>query len=184
MNASDAAPLREMWYFALPAAALARGRVRPKTLLGEPLLLGRSSAGTAFALRDICPHRGIPLRYGRFDGQEVECCYHGWRFAPSGQCTAIPSLTQSQELDIGRIRVKSYPVTERQGVIWVYMGEAPAGAPPVADLPDIGERGPDLIESLAFPCTIDHAVVGLMDPAHGPFVHRAWWWRSGGSILE
>jgi phenylpropionate dioxygenase-like ring-hydroxylating dioxygenase large terminal subunit len=51
-------------------------------------------------------------------------------------------------------------------------------------LPDIGERGPDMVECLVFPCTIDHAVVGLMDPAHGPFVHRAWWWRGRQTIHE
>jgi phenylpropionate dioxygenase-like ring-hydroxylating dioxygenase large terminal subunit len=185
MEPSAAAPLREMWYFALSGAALRRGRMTARTLLGEPVLLGRAADGAVFALRDICPHRGIPLSCGRFDGREVECCYHGWRFDPSGRCTAIPSLLPDQEFDIGRIRVKRYPATELQGNIWIYLGdEDPAGAPPVPMLPDIGARGPDLSESVRLPCAIDHAVVGLMDPAHGPFVHRAWWWRSRHSIHE
>jgi phenylpropionate dioxygenase-like ring-hydroxylating dioxygenase large terminal subunit len=155
-----------------------------KTLLGEPVLLGRDADGRVFALRDICPHRGIPLSCGRFDGREVECCYHGWRFAPSGQCTAIPSLTPEQTLDLGRIRVRSYPVVEAHGLVWVYFGADPTDAPPPPALPDIGARGPDLFESVRLPCAIDQAVVGLMDPAHGPFVHRAWWWRSARSIHE
>lgn len=184
MEANSAAPLREMWYYALPGAALKPGRMVAKTLLGEPLLLCRGADGDAFALRDICPHRAMPLSCGRFDGREVECCYHGWRFDKSGQCTVIPSLLPDQELDIGRIRAKRYPVTERQGNLWVFFGERPEQAPPVPVLPDIGERGPDLFESLRFSAAIDHAVVGLMDPAHGPFVHRAWWWRSRRSIHE
>jgi phenylpropionate dioxygenase-like ring-hydroxylating dioxygenase large terminal subunit len=184
MEANSAAPLREMWYFALPGAVLGRGRMRAKTLLGEPLVLCRGADGTVFALRDICPHRGIPLSCGRFDGREVECCYHGWRFDGSGACTAIPSLVPAQDFDIARIKVKAYPAREVQGNIWVYFGDDPAGAPEVPVLPDIGERGPDMAECLAFPCTIDHAVVGLMDPAHGPFVHRAWWWRGRQSIHE
>jgi phenylpropionate dioxygenase-like ring-hydroxylating dioxygenase large terminal subunit len=184
MEADSAAPLREMWYFALPGAVLGRGRMRAKTLLGEPLLLCRGADGGVFALRDICPHRGIPLSCGRFDGREVECCYHGWRFDGSGTCTAIPSLVPGQALDIARIKVKAYPAREIQGNVWVYFGDDPAGAPAVPVLPDIGERGPDMVECLVFPCTIDHAVVGLMDPAHGPFVHRAWWWRGRQTIHE
>jgi phenylpropionate dioxygenase-like ring-hydroxylating dioxygenase large terminal subunit len=184
MEADSASPLREMWYFALCGAMLKRGRMLAKALLGEPLLLGRAADGRVFALRDICPHRGMPLSCGAFDGRDVECCYHGWRFDPSGQCTAIPSLVPEQDFDIARIRVKRYPAVEVQGNIWVYLGEDPAGAPPVPVLPGVGERPPDLYESLRFPCAIDHAVVGLMDPAHGPFVHRAWWWRSRRSIHE
>jgi phenylpropionate dioxygenase-like ring-hydroxylating dioxygenase large terminal subunit len=184
MEANSAAPLREMWYFALPGAVLGRGRMRAKTLLGEPLLLCRGADGGVFALRDICPHRGIPLSCGRFDGREVECCYHGWRFDGSGTCTAIPSLVPGQALDIARIKVKAYPAREIQGNVWVYFGDDPAGAPAVPVLPDIGERGPDMVECLVFPCTIDHAVVGLMDPAHGPFVHRAWWGRGRQTIHE
>lgn len=184
MEPNTAAPLREMWYFALCGRDLRPGRTAGKTVVGEPLLVGRDRAGHAFALRDICPHRGMPLRYGRFDGAEVECCYHGWRFATDGQCTAIPSLVEGQAFDRTRIRVRAYPTREVQGNIWVYIGEDPSGAPEVPVLPDVGERMPDLFESVRFPCPIDHAVVGLMDPAHGPFVHRAWWWRSRRSIHE
>jgi phenylpropionate dioxygenase-like ring-hydroxylating dioxygenase large terminal subunit len=124
------------------------------------------------------------LSCGAFDGREVECCYHGWRFDRNGRCTAIPSLVPEQELDIARIRVRRYAAVEVQGNIWVYLGDDPAGAPPVPVLPDVGERGPDLYEAVRFLCSIDHVVVGLMDPAHGPFVHRAWWWRSRRSIHE
>ena len=88
--------LEGLWYHAMPARALRRGRMRGLTLLGRPLLLGRAADGKAFALRDICPHRGIPLSDGQFDGQEVECAYHGWRFRPDGQCSAIPSLVAGQ----------------------------------------------------------------------------------------
>ncbi len=183
MDETSAAPLREMWYMALPGAALKRGRMRAKTLLGEPLLFSRDDGGTAFALRDICPHRAMPLSEGSFDGREIECCYHGWRFAPSGQCTAIPSLAAAQDFAVDRIKVRSYPVREAHGLVWAYMGEDAAAAPPPA-VPEIDERGPDLVESMVFPCALDEAVVGLMDPAHGPFVHRAWWWRSRRSIHE
>src|SRR5262249_46449523 len=91
------APLRQAWYSAIPGARPRRGEMRPKILLGEPVLLGRDRSGGVFALRDLCPHRGIRLSCGSFDGTEVECCYHGWRFATDGRCTAIPSLVPGQE---------------------------------------------------------------------------------------
>src|SRR3546814_15431920 len=60
--------LRDIWYFALPSSDLRPGRMLARMLLGEPMLLGRAADGSVFALRDIYPHRGIPLPDGRFDG--------------------------------------------------------------------------------------------------------------------
>jgi len=75
-----------------------------------------------FAMRDSCPHRGIPLSYGRLDGEVVECCYHGWRFdACSGQCVEIPSLSSQDKLKVERIFAGHYPCEERDGYVWVYM---------------------------------------------------------------
>ena len=184
MADDSAAPLREAWYYALAGRRLKPGSVLAKTLLGEPILIGRERTGTAFALRDVCPHRGIPLTCGRFDGREIECCYHGWRFTSDGGCTAIPSLVAGQDFAIDRIRVPSYPVREVQGNIWIYFGRDPAGAPEIPHVPEIGERSYAIAETVRFAGPIDHAVVGLMDPAHGPFVHRSWWWRSRRSIHE
>lgn len=181
--------LRNLWYYALPGNQLKPGAMVAKTLLGEPVLLARSRTGQAFALRDICPHRAVPLTCGRFDGQEVECCYHGWRFDTAGQCTAIPSLTVDQKLDLGHFRVKQYPVREVQGNIWIYIPESNKAnvSLPEIDIPLIPEFGDypyQAVETLRFPCFIDHAVVGLMDPAHVPFVHRVWWWRSNAVLSD
>lgn len=176
--------LWDIWYFALPSASLVAGRLVARTLLGEPVVFGRQTDGTVFALRDICPHRGIPLSDGRMVGGEVECCYHGWRFGADGVCTSIPSLVDGQAMDVSRIRVRRYPISEAAGCLWIFMASDPAKAinpPPPPTLPPVAVR-PKLTEVLEFPCHVDHAVVGLMDPAHGPFVHRSWWWRSGQSI--
>ena len=181
---NNSAALREVWYFALPGHRLKRGRMVAKRLLGEQLLLCRDGTGDVFALRDCCPHRGMPLSFGRFDGSEVECCYHGWRFGTNGQCTAIPSLVEGQPLDVSRIRVQTYRAREVQGNIWVFFGDNIDVAPEIPRVPDFGEEGYRLVETMRFPGSIDDAVVGLMDPAHGPFVHRSWWWRSRRSIHE
>jgi phenylpropionate dioxygenase-like ring-hydroxylating dioxygenase large terminal subunit len=179
VDGESAAALREVWYYALPGHRLRPGRTRAKTLLGEPLLLGRDAGGRVFALRDLCPHRGMPLSCGSFDGREVECCYHGWRFATDGRCTGIPSLVEGQAFDLAGVGVAAYPAREVQGNIWVFFGSDPSAAPDIPVLDGFADSGaPDLVETVRFGAAIDHAVVGLMDPAHGPFVHGAWWWRS------
>jgi phenylpropionate dioxygenase-like ring-hydroxylating dioxygenase large terminal subunit len=175
------------WYVACPSAEIARGKMQTKMLLGQQILFGRTTEGEVFALRDFCPHRGVPLSYGKFDGVEIECCYHGWCFNKSGACTKIPSLTPEDTVDISRIKAQSYPCREEKGLIWVYISapkmRLPETLPALPELP-----AADVItefyhvESVELPCNIDHAVIGLMDPAHGPFVHASWWWRSKRSM--
>ncbi len=179
--------LRDIWYFALSAAQLRPGKMVTKMLLGEPILFCRQQDGSLFALRDVCPHRGIPLSCGSFDGKEVACCYHGWKFNAAGHCTHIPSLTGNENITPDNIRVRHYPVREVSGNIWIYMAAGrsnlPAVLPDPPAVPDF-TAAPQLVETMQFPCYIDHAVIGLMDPAHGPFVHQNWWWRTSRSIHE
>jgi phenylpropionate dioxygenase-like ring-hydroxylating dioxygenase large terminal subunit len=186
---NDSTPfVRDIWYYALPASQLVAGQTFAKTLLGEPIVFGRTQAGKAFALRDICPHRAVPLSCGRFDGEQIECCYHGWRFDPAGQCTLIPALPLDDKIDLERYQVRNYPVRELQGNIWIYMASAERAAqPPTSEPPSVPgfeDATYQASQMLPFPCHIDHAVVGLMDPAHVPFVHRSWWWRSDNVLMD
>ncbi len=184
--------LRDIWYFAVPGHEIAPGSVQHKVLAGEPVMLGRTAGGEAFAVRDICPHRGVPLSAGRMvetKGEPtVECPYHGWRFGTDGVCRMIPSLVDGQDTDPSRISVTRYPVRELQGNLWIWLPSdlrhpsEPSHEPPV--MPGIGDRTAGLVEKMTFHCHVDHAVIGLMDPAHGPFVHQSWWWRNQASIHE
>jgi phenylpropionate dioxygenase-like ring-hydroxylating dioxygenase large terminal subunit len=175
-------PLRDLWYMAALSRDVREGRAVRVMLLGEPVLIGRLRNGHPFALRDICPHRGVPLSFGRvLADNTLECAYHGWRFDADGTCAAIPSLVDGQNFDTARIRVRSYALRERNGLIWIYMpAEGHEGDPPRIEPPSVQSRSADaprFVERQMFPCGIDHAVIGLMDPAHGPYVHRHWWWR-------
>lgn len=185
LNAS-AELLYDFWYVAAPSRELARGRVTTKTLLGQKILMGRDNAGKAFALRDFCPHRGIPLSYGTFDGEVIECCYHGWCFNTEGICTKVPTLTEDDTTDISRIKAMRYPCREEAGLVWVYVPapktRAPEELPDIPVLPGPANKHFWWVDSVHFPCDVDHAVIGLMDPSHGPFVHASWWWRSTRSI--
>ena len=180
------------WYPAVRSGGLKAGKTKLTTLLGIPMLLGRKSDGSLFALRDLCPHRGIPLSAGWFDGETVMCKYHGWRFEPcSGRCEEIPSLTTHDHLEPTRIYANAFPVRERDGYAWVYVPSAGTGRiiedaalPPVPELPMFTKQFRTAHLAADLPCNVDHGIIGLMDPAHGPFVHQAWWWRSAASIHE
>ncbi len=185
--------LYDLWYFVEMGSALKPGAMRRYEVLGEPVLLGRDRAGQVFALRDICPHRAAPLSAGAIGvgeggAAEVACPYHGWRFRTSdGACAAIPSLAEGQAQDPTRIRVRRYPARESQGLVFVHMAAdprapEPADAPPV--FPGVVGGGPKIIERMDFDSHLDHAIVGLMDPAHGPYVHQQWWWRSQARQLD
>jgi phenylpropionate dioxygenase-like ring-hydroxylating dioxygenase large terminal subunit len=195
---ADPGFLWDFWYPALRSTEITGKRLATAMLLEVPLVLGRTSEGKAFAMRDSCPHRGIPLSYGHFDGQTVECSYHGWRFeACSGQCVEIPSLSSQDKLKVDRVFAGHYPCEERDGYVWVYMTSRDRRAvdnAPGSRLPESVPAAPKLatfspkykITHLAcdLPSHVDHGIIGLMDPAHGPFVHQSWFWRSRGSIHE
>src|SRR5580700_9841528 len=119
---NDAGFLWDFWYPALRSTDVTVNNLKTAMLLEVPLVVGRNSEGKAFAMRDSCPHRGIPLSYGRFDGKTLECSYHGWKFeACSGQCVEIPSLTSQDKLKVERIFAGHYPCEERDGYFWVHM---------------------------------------------------------------
>ena len=185
--------MHDIWYFAALSAQVRPGAPLAVTIAGEPLLIARDEAGRVFALRDICPHRAMPLSQGQqvrcSDGTSaIECPYHGWRFGADGVCKAIPSLTKEQRaaMDISRIRTRRYALDEAQGLIWIWRGAEADTAPhlPPPRLDHVGETTPRLHVEMDFDCPLDHAVIGLMDPAHIAFIHRQWWWRTGRSVHE
>ena len=187
--ASDAGFLWDFWYPAVRSGAVGGSRMATAMLLEVPLVLGRTAEGKAFAMRDACPHRGIPLSYGRFDGKTVECSYHGWRFeACSGQCVEIPSLTNQDKLKVERVFAGHYPCEEHDGYLWVYMNapgtRLPETIPAAPKLAVFSEKYRITHLECELPSHIDHGIIGLMDPAHGPFVHASWFWRKRASIHE
>src|SRR5436309_5279084 len=129
-QATDALMLTGFWYRALAADRVHRNQLYKAMLLEIPLVIGRDRGGKPFALRDACPHRGMPLSCGQFDGEQIECSYHGWRFeAQSGQCRLIPSLTADQNLKVDRIYAGNYACEERDSFVWVFVPDpGPAGA--------------------------------------------------------
>lgn len=180
--------VHDIWYFAAVSPELKSGSMKHITIAGHPLVVGRGQDGNVFALRDICPHRAAPLSAGRIKGNTVECPYHGWRFGlEDGQCKEIPSMCADQNSPADKIKVRTYPVREDGNLIWVFIPDNKffKGTPDI-DPPhfEMADTKPIFTERLRLNCHVDHAVIGLMDPAHVSFLHRQWWWRTGGSMHE
>jgi phenylpropionate dioxygenase-like ring-hydroxylating dioxygenase large terminal subunit len=181
------------WYPAMLSRDLRAGAIRAATLLEQPLAVGRDARGRAFALADLCPHRAMPLSFGCVADDTIECCYHGWKFdAHSGQCRAIPSLTADANVKVERLFAKSYECAERDGYVWVFLPDPETSnitpknesTPPVPELPVFGGRYRTTHVSVEFPSDVDQGVLGLLDPAHGPYVHQSWYWRSSHNLRD
>jgi len=162
---------QEYWYPLLASHQVARRPVAVRAL-GHELVLFRSE-GQLSAFVDRCPHRGARLSQGRmlFPGT-LSCGYHGWTFNRDGQCLA--SIVEGPESGIaGKARVRTYPIQERFGIVWVYFGLGQA--PPLdEDLP------PELLEPNAlvqfyfedWSATWRNITENFVDSLHTIYVHR------------
>ena len=174
--------IRDLWYLAFHGSFLKKGKLESKEILGEKIVFGRDSYGQPFALRDNCPHRGVPLSAGSFDGETIQCCYHGWQFGCDGVCKNIPAMDPMSKVDFSKISAFRYLVREINGTVWVYIPEKKLpNIQPKVEPPNLlllpGEKFLH-VERVVLPTNIDHSVIGLVDPAHVTFVHQSWYWRS------
>jgi len=173
MTTSVSKNLRNIWYVACASSFLKKGQMIEKEIDGEKICLGRAANGKVFGLRNQCPHRGIPLTYGHFDGCEIECCYHGWRFETNGQCAKIPTISPKNPVDISKIRAPYYVLKELHGLVFIYLPRSMRQPEPADD---------SIFPHLPLSESLDHSVIGLIDPAHVPFVHQSWFFRKKGNL--
>lgn len=163
--------LRRYWQPAALTVELEGERpVAAVRLMGEDLVLFRDNEGELGLIGRQCPHRGADLCYGRREDNGMRCPFHGWHFDRTGQCVEQPGEPEGSRMH-ENIRVPSYPVVEKNGVIFAYMG--PGDPPPFPAL-----------DCFAAPDTHVFAFKGLwecnwlqamevgIDPAHASFLHR------------
>jgi phenylpropionate dioxygenase-like ring-hydroxylating dioxygenase large terminal subunit len=169
--------LRNYWYPVMFSRDLGRKPIG-LTLLGERIVFCRDQAGAAHALHDRCPHRGIPLSAGHqaFPGL-LTCAYHGWTF-DLADGSMVACLTDGPESPLcGKVRVATYPLEERAGVVWVYVGDA--DPPPVeADIPAEWLEGDPVVVGriTTRPGDWRYAAENGIDEGHGKYLHRSAFW--------
>lgn len=165
------AVLRRYWQPAALSEELMSARpVVPVRLLGEDLVLFRDNKGDLGLIGRHCPHRGADLCYGRREDNGLRCPFHGWHFDRNGQCVEQPGEPEGSQM-YKNIKTVSYPVVEKNGIVFAYMG--PGDPPPFPAL-----------DCFAAPDTHVFAFKGLwecnwlqamevgIDPAHASFLHR------------
>jgi phenylpropionate dioxygenase-like ring-hydroxylating dioxygenase large terminal subunit len=139
-------------------------------LLGEDLIAFRVTSGAVGIVQNACPHRGASLFFGRNEEDGLRCVYHGWKFDVSGACVDMPSEPAESNFK-SKVRAKAYPVHERGGIVWAYMGER-VKPPPLPDLEanmlGDGEWGMYLY---SMECNWMQGWEGEMDTVHAAFLH-------------
>jgi len=101
-------------------------------LLGERLVAFRDSQGRPGLLGEHCPHRRASLCLGRNEAGGLRCAYHGWKFDVTGRCLDMPTEPVESGFRL-KVRADAYPVQERGGVLWAYLGPGEKRA----ELPDL-----------------------------------------------
>src|SRR5260370_12008398 len=160
------------WYIAAESLELKGGAIVGRTLLGKRIAVYRGESGRLVAMDDFCRQRMVPLVLGAVLGDGLRCAYHGGEFGPEGRCVKVPG----QKAPSAQANVKSYPVIERHGYIWVWLGD-PAKSPDESSIPDgfwvsgddqwVGGYGH--MESIR----ADYQLINdnLFDITHAEFVH-------------
>ena len=161
--------VRNAWYAAAWSDELVAGRPLACMMLNEPIVLYRRTDGAPAALEDRCVHRSLPLSLGRIRGDLIECGYHGLQYDCAGACVRIPG----QPTIPPTARVRSYPVVEQDGFIWVWMGErAQADAAKITSFPWMTRPGWQQTKLHArIECNYQLIIDNLLDLSHLAFVH-------------
>lgn len=169
MKETEGIFLENCWYVAAWDHELIDGKKLARTILEKPILLYKGESGRVVALDDRCCHRGAPLSMGRIEGDCVRCMYHGMKFDASGKCVQIPG----QEMIPPKLGVRSYPVVERDHLVWIWMGDADQADPAlIIDYPPLREPGWRGIPAyLHYDASWLLIVDNLSDFAHLAFVH-------------
>lgn len=153
------------WYVVASSAEV-KDKPVSVTLWHQAIVLFRDSEGKIQALEDKCPHRQVKLSDGKVIQDDIECAYHGWKFDNRGKCSYVPYLQPQQKLPT--CQLKSYPIKELDGFIWLFAGDddsekiQPMGLPEWDHLNYIGSM--TLIDC---PAHFSYLIENLMDMYHG-----------------
>ena len=161
--------VKNAWYVAGWADEF-RDTLRSIRILDHNIVTFRSSNGSVVALDDRCPHKYLPLSKGQLVKDQIVCGYHGLTFDGKGYCTRVPGQSSIPS----SAKVHAYPIDERHGIVWIWMGEIKkANKSEIFDLPQFNDPKwhPHQGGSLHLKCNYLSVAENLVDPAHVSWVH-------------
>jgi phthalate 4,5-dioxygenase oxygenase subunit len=163
--------MRAYWQPAALVSEMPADRpVKPVRLMGEDLVLFRRDDGGWALVGRFCAHRGVDLAYGRHEDGGLRCLYHGWLYGPDGRCREQPAEPAHSRF-AEKIRIPSYPCTERNGIIFAYLGEGDPPPLPHYDCLQAPDEYTFAFKGL-WECNWLQGVEGGIDPSHVSFLHR------------
>ncbi|WP_214104882.1 Rieske 2Fe-2S domain-containing protein [Acrocarpospora catenulata] len=163
--------MRSYWQPVALVSEMSQERpVRAVRLMGEDLVLfRRDDRGWALVSR-FCAHRGVDLSYGRLEDGGLRCLYHGWLYGPDGRCLEQPAEPPHSTF-AEKIRIRSYPCEERNGIVFAYLGAGDPPPFPAYDCFTAPEEYTFAFKGL-WECNWLQGVEGGIDPSHVSFLHR------------
>ncbi len=167
--------MRRYWQPIAAASEFEDTETKPVRLMGEDLVLYKDLGG-AFGLVDrSCPHRNADLSYGYVEECGLRCNYHGWLFDADGRCIEQPfEETVDREARFKeKIRIKAYPVEEKAGLLWAYLGPEPRPLVPNWE-PFTWANGFVQIVFSEIPCNWFQCQENSIDPIHFEWMHANW----------
>lgn len=163
--------LRQYWQpVALTAEFDPKKPVRAVRLLGEDFVLFRDEQGRYGLLDRDCPHRNADLAYGRLEDGGLRCPFHGWLFDVHGNCLDTPAEPVTSQL-CKHVKQRAYPVVEKAGVLFAYIGSGEPPAFPAFDCFTAPDAYTFAFKGL-WECNWLQALEVGMDPAHASYLHR------------
>jgi phenylpropionate dioxygenase-like ring-hydroxylating dioxygenase large terminal subunit len=172
------------WYVVLESREVRKGKPVGVTRMGEKMVFWRDTEGKLGCVVDLCPHRGVALSAGKLMGDCIQCPFHGFEFDITGRCTLIPANGRATE--VPRVfKVKSYPVREMHGFIYLFWGEPREQYPPLPDFDYM--RDPKLVYSTATDVWNAHysrVIENQLDVVHVPFIHSSTIGRGNKTVVQ
>jgi 5,5'-dehydrodivanillate O-demethylase len=159
--------MRRYWIPVRPTSMLQGNPVQRVRLLGEDLILYKDNAGTLGLIGDRCLHRLVDLGLGVPDERGLRCPYHGWLYGEDGMCRERPLEKNTGQTGL---KIKAYPVRELGGLIFAYMGPAPAPALPKWDL-FVWQNAIKQIAVTTLDCNWLQCQENTGDPTHSVYAH-------------
>ena len=163
--------MRQYWIPAGKSSELATdGTPMRLLLLGEKLVAFRDSNGCVGVMDHLCPHRCASLVLGRNEEGGLRCIYHGWKFDVDGNCVDMPSVSPEQDFK-EKVKAKTYKAVDRNGVLWVYMGDR--NEPPPMPMIEATLLDTDKVDMFFMQrnCNWMQALEGDIDTSHFGFLH-------------
>jgi 5,5'-dehydrodivanillate O-demethylase len=158
--------LRQRWQPVHASDELKVGHPLPLRVLGEDFTIYRGEDGVARVVEARCPHRGLVLSVAKVEGSALRCRYHGWKFDGQGQCVEQPF---ERRCFADKVQIRSYPVEEYFGFVWLYLGEGEP--PPLPRWPELEPYGRfSIIELRRW--NWFHDLENTVDDVHQMWVHK------------